>query len=46
MHKIFYYDYNYCNKYIFIFIKVNIEADQTTEDQVPSSPRKRRTRKD
>lgn len=29
-----------------MFIKVDVEADQTNEDQVPSSPRKRKTRKD
>lgn len=30
----------------FVCVKVDEGADQTTEDQVPSSPRKRRTRKD
>lgn len=32
--------------YVYIFIKVDVEADQTNEDQIPSSPRKRKTRKD
>lgn len=32
--------------YVNMFIKVDVEADQTNEDQVPSSPRKRKTRKD
>lgn len=29
-----------------MFLKVDVEADQANEEQVPSSPRKRRTRKD